>query len=154
MSEAPPDNTSARPLRVGFDVGGVISKQPDIFRAYIAALVAGGVEVYVITDMPDHAEVMRMLGDNGFGMIEPGRVRLADYATYGELCKGVLLRELQLDVYHDDFLPYLAEPHCPVRLLMMPDPRRPYYAPAWRSDAAGGDFCRRVPPPGTLSGSC
>lgn len=150
MERATQGDGTREPLRVGFDIGGLISKYPDIFRPYIAALVAGGVEVFVITDMPDHAAVVRLLDENGFGMIEPERVLVADYNAHGELCKAVLLKRHRISIFHDDHPGYLTEDVCPVRLLAMPDPRRAYYAPEWRTGDDAADFGRRVPAAGAL----
>lgn len=62
---------SDRPLRVALDIGGVISKYPDVIRAFAQALTAGGAEVYVITDMLDHARVCATLARNAFDFIDP-----------------------------------------------------------------------------------
>lgn len=36
-------------LRISFDIGGVLTKRPDVFRPMIEALIKGGAEVFVIT---------------------------------------------------------------------------------------------------------
>lgn len=134
---------SDRPLRVARDIGGVISKYPDVIRTFAQTLTAGGAEVYVITDMHDQPAVCATLARNGFGFIDPARVHCADYATHGEGCKAVLLRDLQIDVMLDDFVGYVAIPGCPVRCLVMPDATQPYWHPTWQT---GDDleFGRRV----------
>lgn len=130
-------------LRVAFDIGGVISKYPGIMRQMIAALVIGGVEVHVITDMHDHASVMRQLAMNGLNAIAPERVHCADYNAHGEGCKAELLAALQIDVFLDDFIGYVSVGGCPVRLLVMPDASRPYYSEEWQGDGEV-EFGRRV----------
>lgn len=130
-------------LRVAFDIGGVISKYPDIMCRMIAALVIGGAEVHIVTDMHDHAEVMRQLAMNGLDAIAPERVHCADYNAHGEGCKAELLAALGIDVFLDDFIGYVSAGGCPVRLLVMPDASKPYYADDWRIDSEPG-FGRRV----------
>lgn len=128
--------------RVAFDIGGVLSKYPDLFRPLVACLISGGVEVYVITDMRDKSKVLQTLEMNGFGMIDPDRVFTADYDTHGEGCKAVLLEDLKIDMFFDDFVGYVVEPVCPVRLLVMPDASKPYWAESWKTPDQD-DFGRR-----------
>jgi hypothetical protein len=119
-------------MKVAFDIGGVLSKFPETFRAMVAALISGGAEVLVLTDMHDRREA---------------DVHVADYARHGEACKAILVRDLGIDVLIDDHGGYLAWPWAtpaPVRLLVTPDPRRPYYAPGWETGGAEGDFGRRA----------
>lgn len=136
-----------RPLRVAFDIGGVLSKYPDTCRALVMALDSGGVEVHVITDMHDRPQMLHMLVRNGFvPPIAEDHVHTADYAQHGEACKAVLVRELGIDVLIDDFPGYVAWPWptpAPMRLLTTPDSRRPYYAPTWETCGNEGDFGRR-----------
>lgn len=131
-------------LRVALDIGGVISKYPEILREMATVLLMGGAEVYVITDMHDHAKVCETLAANGFDFIAPERVRCADYATHGEGCKAELLRELGIHVMLDDFVGYVADPGCPVRCLVMPDSSRPYYADDWKMPDGEPEFGRRA----------
>ena len=130
--------------RVAFDIGGVLSKFPDILRPIAQALIDGGVDVYVITDMHDHAQVVATLRDNGFGFIPPDRVHCADYATHGEGCKAELLRELAIDMILDDHPGYVAVQGCPIRCLVMPDAERPYWHEDWKASDGASDFGRRV----------
>jgi hypothetical protein len=135
-------------MKVAFDIGGVLSKFPETFRAMVAALISGGAEVLVLTDMHDRPAMLDMLGRNG--VVPPVReadVHVADYARHGEACKAILVRDLGIDVLIDDHGGYLAWPWAtpaPVRLLVTPDPRRPYYAPGWETGGAEGDFGRRA----------
>lgn len=66
----------------------------------------------------------------------------ADYKTHGENCKKVLCEHLCIDILIDDFIGYIAEGDF-VRLLVMPDPRKPYYSDDWKTDGSEGDFGRR-----------
>ncbi len=141
------------PIRVAFDIGGVLSKYPAIMRALTTALVAGGAEVHVITDMQDKADVVRQLQANEFGHIPAANVHCADYAKFGEGCKAELLRELNIDVFLDDFIGYVSAGGCPVRLLVMPDASKPYYADEWKTAGAEKDFGRRVYKPTSGEGA-
>lgn len=72
-------------IRIAFDVGGVLSKYPDVFRPLFLALVnAPGIEVHVISDMHPRQKVIDMCRDNGFLLEgwdneEDRRVHSADY---------------------------------------------------------------------------
>lgn len=118
---------------------------PDVIRGFAQALIVGGAEVHVITDMHDRADVLAQLTDNGFGFIAPRRVHCADYTTHGEGCKAELLASLSIDMILDDFVGYVAIPGCPLRCLVMPDATKPYWHPTWKAGKAGeSDFGRRV----------
>ncbi len=133
-------------MRIAFDVGGVLSKYPAVFKPFMDALLTGGVEVYIISDMHPKAKILDMLQRNGIDL-GAASVHSADYKTHGEACKAVLCRELGIDVLVDDFIGYVAEIDAPpVRLLVMPDSSRPYYDDEWKTDGSEGDFGRRTPP--------
>lgn len=134
MSAAP------KRLRVSFDIGGVLSKYPHVFRPMVAALQAGGAEVYVITDMPDHAQSVRYVRSNGYDIPE-ARILNADYATHGEDCKAVAIEAHQIDVHVDDFAGYCAHTSC-VSLFCWPNPERPYYHDDFKTDGTEGSFGR------------
>jgi hypothetical protein len=128
--------------RVGFDIGGVLSKYPDFFRAVIASFDAAGIECHVITDMHDRDETLKILEENVIS-IPPSRVHNSDYDKHGEACKAVVMRECKIDVLFDDFLGYATWPFsddAPIRFLVMPDARKPYCADSWK---AAGAFSRR-----------
>lgn len=135
-------------MKVAFDIGGVISKYPEICRGMIAALCAGGADVFVITDRHDRGKVLDDLRRNGIcPPVAEADVHVSDYGVHGEACKAVLLRSLAIDVLIDDHGGYVAWPWptpAPMRLLAMPDVRRPYYAEAWETDGSEGDFGRRA----------
>ena len=134
------------PMKIAIDIGGVISKYPDIFRELNRALRvrAGTIEVHVVTDMHPIEGVLKTLEDNDID-VSPWRVHVADYGRHGDACKAVLLRDLQIDVFIDDHPGYLVWPWptpAPLRLRVEPDPYRPYWHPGWKCE--GGDFGRRV----------
>lgn len=130
---------------IAFDIGGVLSKYPDTCRRLIGDLMRGGHAVCVITDQHDHAEVMRTLVANGFSPpIPPQSVFCADYQHHGDACKAVLMRRLGVTILVDDHPGYAVWPWpepAPMRLLVQPDVRRPYWAADWQCE--GGDFGRR-----------
>ncbi len=138
-------------MKIAFDIGGVLSKYPDVFRPLVEALLAlrpfgAPPEVWVISDMKPHEKAVAFCHDNGF-FVPPERVICADYATHGENCKAMLCEQLGIDILVDDFHSYVCtvgKP--PVRLLVMPDPSRDYYAPEWKTDGSEGNFGRRNPP--------
>ncbi len=134
-------------MRIAFDIGGVLSKYPNEFLVMMEDMSTGPwVEIFVITDMHDKPAVLKQLKENGFGFIEEKNVYCADYDKHGELCKAVLLRDLKIDMFFDDFIGYTQWPsefgRAPVRCLIMPDGFRPYWHPSWKCE--GPDFGRRV----------
>jgi len=133
-----------RALRVAFDIGGVLSKYPEVFRPLIVRLLQSGVEVFVITDMKDRDGIIETLRLNAFDMIPNDHVYSADYDVHGEACKAVLLRDLKIDVFFDDFVGYVAPHGSPVRCLVMPDETRPYYHDEWKivGSSWDGGRCR------------
>lgn len=132
--------------KIAFDIGGVLSKYPDLLRPIVAALLASAdVEVYVLTDMHPHEKCVRWVHENGFP-VPPERIVSCDYTEHGEECKAVMSRELGIDVLVDDFPGYVATVGAPVlRLLSMPDPTRDYYHPGWKTDGSEGNFGQRKP---------
>lgn len=141
-------------MKIAFDIGGVLSKYPDQFREMLKDF--SNSEIFVITDMHDKAEVVKMLTDNGFiktvvgfgpiGPIYEQNVYCADYKTHGDMCKAVLLKELGIDIFFDDFVGYTnwdsSLGPAPIRLLVMPDPWKPYWADSWKVPVES-DFGRR-----------
>lgn len=135
-------------IKVAFDIGGVLSKYPEIFRALLAKLTEPGVgqvvEVHVISDMHPKEKIIEVLTLNGFmGYFTPERVHSADYDEYCEGCKAILLEELGIDVFFDDFIGYVTPGGAPVRLLVMPDHEKPYYADSWKMPEGEPEFGRR-----------
>tara|TARA_Y100000034_G_scaffold134957_1_gene205018 strand:- start:692 stop:1129 length:438 start_codon:yes stop_codon:yes gene_type:complete len=135
-------------MKIAFDIGGVLSKYPDEFRSLIRSLLNSTCEIYVITDMHDKAEVMQMLYENNFPVTD-NHIYIADYKKYGEFCKAVILAELKIDIFIDDFQGYLqwdsqlGKP--PIRLLVAPDGFAPYWHQDWITKDKS-DFGRRVAP--------
>lgn len=132
-------------LKIAFDIGGVLSKFPDQFRPLVRALLnsADLVEVWVLSDMKPHEKAVAFCHDNGFD-VWPERVVVADHDTYGEACKAVACEQHGIEVLIDDHMGYVCQDgRPPVRLLVMPDPYRPYYSPDWKTDGSEGDFGRR-----------
>lgn len=135
-------------MRIAFDIGGVISKYPSVCRAMIESLIAGGSEVFVITDMHPRDKVLDVLCRNSIcPPVRQENVYVADYKRYAEACKSVIVRDLKIDILVDDHGGYVAWPWAdpaPMRLWTFPDPRRPYHAPDWGTDGSEGDFGRHA----------
>lgn len=130
-------------IKVAFDVGGVLSKRPEIFIPLLNALEASEeVEVFVVSDMHPQEKIIDMLYRNNI-RIDPERIISSDYDKHGELCKTLVCKDLGIDILIDDFPGYVAVGDH-VRLLMMPDPTRDYYADAWQTDGSEGNFGRRL----------
>ncbi len=129
-------------LKIAFDVGGVLSTYPDKFRPLLDALGASsGVEVWIISDMHPEQKIIDTLRLNGIRFLDK-RVRSADYDKYGNACKAVLCKELEIDILIDDFVGYLADGDH-IRLLLMPNSSNPYYHENWKTDGSEADFGRR-----------
>lgn len=130
-------------VRISFDIGGVLSKYPDIWRPIFNALQDSNfIEVYVITDMHKPEQSMKMLIDNGFILKNPNNLINSNFSKYGEVCKTINQLEHEIDVHIDDFPGYLAG-GADIRLMVMPDVTKPYYHDTWKTDGIEGDFGRR-----------
>lgn len=127
-------------IKVAFDIGGVLSKYPQLCH-FMNLLTCAHltVEVHIISDMHPKADVVKQCRDNGI-LVDEKNIHSADYATYGEYCKAKLCKELSIDILVDDFVGYLADGKH-IRLLVMPDSTKPYWHNDWVAD---GDFGRRV----------
>jgi len=134
-------------MKIAFDIGGVLSKYPHVFRPFIQAIVdGGGVTVHVITDMHPTEKAIDMLRKNGLcPPIGESFVHSADFLSHGEMCKAILCEQLGIDILMDDFPGYVATGDH-VRLLVMPQPTEPYYHDDWKTDGSEGAFGRRVRP--------
>lgn len=130
-------------MRVAFDIGGVLSKYPEIFRPMALGMHQAGDDVFVITDMRDMPDILKTLRINSLGFIPEENVYSADYDLYGEGCKAEALNHLKIDLFFDDFIGYTAEACCAVRCLVMPDATKPYYADSWTTTGGELDFGRK-----------
>jgi hypothetical protein len=129
-------------LRIGFDVGGVLSKYPQIFKPLLQVLHdSKDTEVFIISDMHPKHKITDMLQLNEI-LYHQERVLSADYTKHGEMCKAKLCEEHKIDILIDDFPGYVAAGKH-VRLLVMPEPLEPYYHDSWKTDGSEGDFGRR-----------
>jgi hypothetical protein len=141
-------------MKIGFDIGGVISKYPSQFGNIIGSFDyhkswSSGheiTEIYIITDMHPKEKVWETIVQNGFHYsIHPDNVYCADYEKYGNMAKAVLISELALDIFIDDFDGYLQWDSSlgpqPLLLKVMPDAYKPYWSDDWKCD--GGEFGRR-----------
>lgn len=137
-------------IRVSFDIGGVLSKYPEIFRPIVNILAESySVEVFVITDMHDHEACVKMIHDNGFN-IKSDHIINSDYETYGELCKAKAIEENEIDLHIDDFAGYCMHAKC-LSLMTWPNPYKPYYSESWNTDGSEGNFGRHAVSPSSVS---
>ena len=134
-------DTEEKPLSISFDIGGVLSKYPHVFRPMVKALQRGGCRVFVITDMNDHEQSVRFVQGNGYD-IPAENILNADYTAHGEDCKAVVIRDHSIDVHVDDFPGYCAHSEC-LSLFTWPNSELPYYADDFKTDGKEGDFGRR-----------
>lgn len=128
-------------IRIAFDIGGVISKYPKLFKQLIEAINQDKIELFILTDMHPKDKVKETLWNNGFGF-EDENILVADYAKYGEAAKAVLCKENAIDIFIDDFIGYVADPGATIRLLVMPDSKLPYWSETWKV-TDNHDFGRR-----------
>lgn len=154
-------------MRIGLDIGGVISKYPDIFKKLISKFCVH--EIYIITDQHPKEHIIKVLEDNKFTRseyvdvknvetqivtetnkkiytgIQPENIYCADYEKYGNMAKAILIKELNLDIFIDDFDGYLQWDSSlgpqPLLLKVQCDAFKPYWSELWKQD--GGDFGRR-----------
>lgn len=137
-------SASGASVKVGFDIGGVLSKYPDLLRPVVNALLASpDIEVHVLSDMHPRKKCVAAVTSNGFN-VPTCNIHSCDYSTHGEECKAVKAREIGLHVLVDDFPGYVATLGAPtLRLLAMPDPTLDYYHESWCTDGTEGNFGRR-----------
>lgn len=138
---------------MAFDIGGVLSKYPKVFKPLLRSLwiancqtYHGGelTDVYIISDMHPKEKIWDWLLRNDLDIyIEKDNVYSADYTTHGEKCKAVLCKELGIDILVDDFPGYVADGEH-VRLLVMPNTNKSYYHDTWITDGSEGNFGRRI----------
>lgn len=131
-------------LNIGVDIGGVLSKYPGEFRKLLAHLVFP-FTLYVITDQHPKEKVIQTLYDNDFHLFQKEYIYCADYEKYGNFAKAVLIKELGINIFIDDFDGYLQWDSSfgpqPILLKVQPDNFKPYWHDNWKQD--GGDFGRR-----------
>ena len=116
--------------RIGFDIGGTISKYPEQMLALMRALMRSNeFEVFIITDMK-REDALSSLGKNNIH-IGSSHLLCADWDQHGDLCKSVLMQEHHIDIMIDDRPDYITE-GVPVALLLMPRPHFPYFHATWK----------------------
>lgn len=131
---------------VAFDIGGVLSKYPELFLGAIKyeKQSQGNIDnVYIITDMHKPEQTLDMLTRNGFmDYLKKDNIINADFEKYGEACKKVELEKHNICMFFDDFPAYVSD-GCPIKCRVLPDLTKPYYADSWQTDGSEGSFGRR-----------
>lgn len=120
-------NKILKPLKISFDIGGVITKFPEEFKTLIHILNQSDlVEIYVITDIPEKVTVLEILKKQGLDrLFDYVNIISADYSKYGESCKAKVMKELGINIHIDDHMPYLVE-GCTIGLFVVPRIDIPY----------------------------
>ncbi len=122
-------------IKIGLDIGGVVSKHPEVFREFYNK-TKEIFDFHIITDMHDIDKINKLLELNEF-FFPKEKIFSADYQKHGEMCKAILLKELQIDIFIDDFIGYVGWDNSlgksPIRLLLMPDPFNAYWADSWKT---------------------
>jgi len=116
-------------MKIAFDIGGLISRYPEQMTTMMRALIAGGVEVYIITDM-NQQDALTACRENNLDFIPPERILSGDWSKCGDRCKTVLCEEHEIDIMVDDRPDYCAEGNF-IGLVLSPRPQVLYYAPGW-----------------------
>lgn len=117
-------------FRVGFDIGGVISKYPDIMKALMRALaVSPEHEVFVITDMP-RAVAEKALAANDIPC-DDEHLLCCDFGAHQDMCKAIMAETHGIDMMIDDRPDYVATGF-PLGLIVSPRPALPYEASSWK----------------------
>jgi hypothetical protein len=114
---------------VAFDIGGVLSRYPEKMKALMHALMAGGVDVRIVTDI-NHSKAIELLHLNGFGFVPDEKVHSGDWSVDGDLCKTNVCTEIGVDFLIDDRPDYCAEGDF-IGMVLSPRPRVSYYAKTW-----------------------
>ena len=117
-------------MKVAFDIGGVISRYPECMRWLIAALIRGGAQVYVLTDMKKEDALAALRENQLIHLFAEDHVLSADWSDHGDLCKSVVCEREGIRVLIDDRPDYLAHGDF-IGLALSPRPRVPYYHPTW-----------------------
>lgn len=121
--------------KVGFDIGGTLTKFPEHMLALMQALHNSPLfDVYIITDMSQEQAEKALRANNVFSMVPLPLERLlcADWTAHGDLCKHEIIKAHSLDIVIDDRPDYITESPL-IGLCVMPRPRLPYVHPAWKT---------------------
>jgi hypothetical protein len=134
-------------VKVAFDIGGLISRYPNMMKELMSSLIRGGSEVFILTDMnPRDAlaacrenGLMGFIGHKGIPKsmdvehdwsIRESWILSADWSRHGDLCKSELMELYEIDILIDDRPDYAASGDF-IGLVLSPRPDVPYYSPEW-----------------------
>jgi hypothetical protein len=120
-----------RNYKIGFDIGGVLSREPEVFKAMISAFRSSPIwETYILTDMPkEKAESLLQANNIDY---DKENLLCADWNESQEMCKAELVKKHGLDILVDDHLGYVTPEEIPIGLLVVPRPKKPYNSPEWK----------------------
>jgi hypothetical protein len=116
--------------KIGFDIGGTISKFPDQMLALMRALTTSAeFEVFIVTDMK-REDAISSLEKNSI-VVDRDHLICADWSKNMDLCKSIVMKERGIDIMIDDRPDYITE-GVPIGLALMPRPHLPYFHPTWK----------------------
>jgi len=116
-------------MKIGFDIGGVISRYPEKMIQLMGILQMGGAEVYVITDIPFDIAV-ELCAKNHIAIAQD-RIISCDWGKHMDLCKTKACEELGIDFLIDDRPDYCAVGDF-IGLVVSPRPlTAKYYHETW-----------------------
>lgn len=115
---------------ISFDIGGVLTRYPDIVRSLMERLRAvPGCTIYLLTDMPASMAPQAVADTYGvYEGIHYDAILCGDWNTHGEQCKAVLIREYGIQVHFDDYPAYCVTDSDCMTLFVWPRPDKPYRA--------------------------
>ncbi len=115
-------------MKIAFDIGGCISRYPDLFRFLMYAVDVAGGETHILTDM-NQDDARAAVNENQL-IVRPDRIWSADWSKDGDLCKTKVMEKHGFDVLIDDRPDYVATGNF-VGLVLSPRPDIPYYHHDW-----------------------
>jgi hypothetical protein len=116
-------------MKIGFDIGGTISRYPEKMKELMTILKKGGAQVCVITDIP-YDQACQLCLDNEIPVLA-SQIHSCNWSEHQDLCKTLKCEELKVDFLIDDRPDYCAVGDF-IGLVLAPRPKtRPYYSDSW-----------------------
>lgn len=117
-------------MKIAFDIGGWISRYPDLTREMMACLERGGAEVIVMTDMPCDTSHTVLAMNDFIATVHFSSVVNVDWNLHKERSKAEACREHGVDLLIDDYAPYCVGDGF-AALMVWPKHEHPYDAAEW-----------------------
>ena len=119
-------------MKIAFDIGGVISRYPKQMLEMMTALIKGGTEVHIITDMNQQDALTTCKENKILDIINRKNIHSADWSANGDKCKTEICENIGIDILIDDRPDYCAQGNF-IGLVLSPRPDTQYYAPTWKN---------------------